>query len=122
MREAKREGPVRAFPKPYTDAWGRPYTTNAEREGCTYADIAGVENNNVRGRFAEIERTERAEMAKYPRQPEGSPWAGDPVGDEPSLGVPIDQQPVNATTVGDCLAVTEAPERVENKPSTEGGE
>jgi hypothetical protein len=81
----------------------RPYTNNTTQEErkrliaearlpTTYHRLAGLDDD-LSGRFR-VKETIAGEQAatQYPRQPEASPWAGDPVGLEPPLGVEIDAQ------------------------------
>jgi hypothetical protein len=81
----------------------RPFINNATRKEreellreaqlpTTYHHLAGLDDD-LGGRFR-VKETIAGEQAatQYPRQPEASPWAGDPVGLEPPLGVEINAQ------------------------------
>jgi hypothetical protein len=68
---------------------------NKDRRMNTY--LAHAEANaldDAQGRFAAPERRPTIVGAKaeisYPAQPEGSPWAKEPIGLEPPIGVEID--------------------------------
>lgn len=61
-----------------------------DSEPTTFSALAGLDTS-LGGRFAPggyVGGSERT--TDYPRLPEGSPWAGDPVGLEPSLGYSVD--------------------------------
>jgi hypothetical protein len=61
-------------------------------KGTSYRDVAGVEAilDAQAGRFAQATVVSGSDPATmYPRQPEGSPWAGDPVPPEGPLGYEI---------------------------------
>jgi hypothetical protein len=61
----------------------------------TYADHADFYATEDRGgRFARMnEFITQGEIVRYPRQPANSPWASDPVGNEPTLGYEINAVP-----------------------------
>jgi hypothetical protein len=58
--------------------------------GAALADVAEVFNPQPGGRFAASAPT----TTSIPRQPEGSPWAADPVPPEPPLGFSVDDLPI----------------------------
>jgi hypothetical protein len=60
-------------------------------KGATYYDHAASEAGLARGRFTAREKSEviGAEPVRYPRLPETSPWATEPVGQEPPLGLDV---------------------------------
>jgi hypothetical protein len=71
-----------------------PVRTPVQRDRSTpwtYADRAEFEATQDRGgRFAAVNEFVRpGEIPQYPRQPAGSPWASDLVGNEPALGYEI---------------------------------
>src|SRR5262245_39762052 len=58
----------------------------------TYFSHAGDVELELGGRFAKLTPTTvtgSEGVVRYPRQPEGSPWASDPVGTEPPLGYSV---------------------------------
>jgi hypothetical protein len=67
-----------------------------ERRLSTYLDHAQSSIDDERGgRFAAVSPTRTvvgAAPISYPRQPEGSPWACDPVPQEPPLGYSVNDQ------------------------------
>ena len=63
-----------------------------DRKVSTYRDAAQASIDDLcGGRYGAIGKptVTGASPISYPRQPEGSPWASDPIGDEPPLGVDI---------------------------------
>jgi hypothetical protein len=63
-------------------------------KGGTYHQIAVSEAGAIGGRFAAEAKTHVTGVApapQYPTLPVNSPWADEPVGPEPPLGVAIDQ-------------------------------
>ena len=64
------------------------------RRGGTYHDIASSEAAVPRGRFTAHERstvTGATPASRYPTLPASSPWASEPVGQEPPLGFSVDE-------------------------------
>jgi hypothetical protein len=65
---------------------------SGSNSGMTYSRQAeidqGLENQGRFGQTALVNGREPS--VHYPRMPEGSPWAGDPSGVEPPLGVSVD--------------------------------
>src|SRR5262245_55301495 len=62
-----------------------------ERRGQTY--LGQVQDLELGGRFAKVVKATVTGMEptpEYPQQPTGSPWANEPSGTEPPLGVSID--------------------------------
>jgi hypothetical protein len=58
----------------------------------TYFSRAGDVELELGGRFAKLTPTTVTgsdPVSKVPRQPEGSPWANDPLGTEPPLGIDV---------------------------------
>jgi hypothetical protein len=64
-----------------------------DRNGrSTYFAHANDVELEIGGRFAKVMPTTitgSEPIVKYPKQPEGSPWASDPIGAEPPLGIDI---------------------------------
>jgi hypothetical protein len=59
----------------------------------TYFSHANDPELELGGRFSKVIKTTvtgASPVGMYPRQPAGSPWACDPVGDEPPLGVSVE--------------------------------
>ena len=60
--------------------------------GASYHDVALSEVGTVQGRYGELEKSSSVTGGlahRYPPLPETSPWASDPVGQEPPIGVDI---------------------------------
>jgi hypothetical protein len=61
----------------------------------TYFSHAGDVELELRGRFAKVLPTTvtgSEPVVRYPKQPEGSPWACDPTPTEPPLGIDVHAQ------------------------------
>jgi len=69
------------------------------------------------GRFAKEVATRVVGVPRYPTLPATSPWAGDPVPDEPPLGYSIDEMPI----VGEPHEVSPPTDRGVKQRSEENG-
>jgi len=60
--------------------------------GASYHDVALSEVGTVQGRYGELEKSSSVTGGlahRYPPLPETSPWASDPVGQEPPIGIDL---------------------------------
>jgi hypothetical protein len=76
-----------------------------EREAGTYAAFAESDAGIARGRFTGQQKSMvigSSGPVRYPALPPNSPWARDPVPDEPPIGIDISAAPV----VGECHEIT----------------
>jgi hypothetical protein len=91
---------------------------SGSNSGMTYSRQAeidqGLENQGRFGADASVNGREAG--VHYPRMPEGSPWAGDPTGVEPSLGFSVEDQlpcgtpaEIAASELASPLALVEVP-------------
>ena len=63
-----------------------------------YLHHAQAAANDAGGRFKKELEARVTGVPEYPRQPSHSPWANDPVPDEPPLGFEIDAMEPGATS------------------------
>ena len=67
-------------------------TRHSHDDASTYLDRARAEEQMLAvGRFKNEVSAQVPSIPTYPKQPAGSPWAGDVVPDEPPLGYSIDK-------------------------------
>jgi hypothetical protein len=90
----------------------------------TYHARAQVEADDAGGRYAKLQPTTvigSTGAPAYPQQPEGSPWRGDLIGQEPPLGYSVDA----IDPVGEPHEIAEAAAIIEHadasSPSVCGG-
>jgi hypothetical protein len=66
------------------------------RESTRLGHAEANADDEAGGRFAKLNRPAvvgASPVSQYPWQPEESPWAADPVGPEPPLGVDVNEVP-----------------------------
>jgi len=89
------------------------------REPSAYIDHTHDDASG--GRFAKVARstvTGADPVPLYPRQPANSPWANDPIGQEPSLGYPIDEHLAVGTEAEIIASLREAHSDHGDQPSS----